>query len=295
MILSGALHLRTSEGPEYYERMCRESEENEKEAFSRTGSYTHVAMQIELDLARTFPNNVKFSMERPADGINPLRRVLLAYAHRNAEIGYCQSMNTLAGWLLLALGSEENAFWILCAIAENVCPNYYTQNMIGCLIDMRIFKELLDEKFPLLVSKFEQEKLCLPLFTSKWFLCIYVDMLPSATTIRVWDSFFLHGTLILFRVALSILELFEKKYMECPTEEFLKNFQEMPSAIYDHKSLFKTVRSLKTISHKRINELYVKYDAEILNETLSLSRSKDVQALLNLTLCKKITQNYHKP
>lgn len=285
MILSGGLQLRASERPGYYERLYREKEQEEKEIFARTGEYSQVKTQIELDLVRTFPQNNKFVKDRPSEGIDPLRRVLMAYSRRNSEIGYCQSMNILAGWLLLTLKSEENAFWILCSIAENVCPSYYTQNMIGCQIDIRIFKELLNELFPLLVAQFEEEKLSLALLSSKWFLCVYVDLLPSATTIRVWDSFFLHGTLILFRVALGIIELFEKKYTKITIETAMRNFQLMPGTIYDHMSLFKIVRSLTTVSHKRINELYAKYNTEIMNETMILSRNKDVQALLNLTLC----------
>ena len=286
MILSGGLLLRASEAPGYYEKMYREREREEREFFAQNGMHTPVLTQIELDLVRTFPNNRKFSKSASQEGIDPLRRVLLAYAHRNVEIGYCQSMNILAGWLLLTLGSEENAFWILCAIAENVCPNYYTQNMIGCQIDIRIFNELLNESFPKLVAQFEEERLSLPLLASKWFLCIYADLMPSGTTVRVWDSFFLHGTLILFRVAVGIIELFERDFEEKTVEFAVSSFQTMPSKIYDHKALFKIVRSLTTISHKRINSLYEKYDAEVVNETLALSRNKDVQALLNLTLCK---------
>lgn len=292
MILSGGLQLRMSEAPGYYERMYRGREQEEREFFAQNGAHSPVYIQIELDLVRTFLKNRKFSKEATQEGIDPLRRVLLAYAHRNVEIGYCQSMNMLAGWLLLTLRSEESAFWILCAIAENVCPNYYTHNMIGCQIDIRILKDLLDESFPKLVAQFEQEKLSLPLLASKWFLCIYADMMPSATTVRVWDSFFLHGTLILFRVAVAIIELFENKYEEKSVEYAVCVFQSMPATIYDHKALFKIVRSLTTISHKRINSLYEKYDTEIVNETLALSRNKDVQALLNLSTCKYFNHLY---
>ena len=286
MILSGALQLRASEQPGYYRQMLLEDKQEQDALFAQTGARSPIATQIELDLIRTFPDNRRFSNAPSAGGIDPLRRVLLAYAHRNKELGYCQSMNILAGWLLITLGSEENAFWILCAIAENVCPSYYTQNMIGCQIDMRIFKELLDEMLPALTAKFEREKLSLPLLTSKWFLCIYADLLPSATAVRVWDSFFLHGTLILFRVALSILKLFERKHVNSKISAITSDFQVMPSTIYDHKSLFKVVMSLTSVSHKRINALYVKYNAEVLNETLSINKNKDVQALLSMSLCK---------
>ena len=35
--------------------------------------------------------------------------------------------------------------------------------------------------------------------TCKWFLCIFVNCLPLATTLRVWDLFFHDGNEVLFR------------------------------------------------------------------------------------------------
>lgn len=43
------------------------------------------SFEIEKDLHRTFPNNVVFES---ADGIDALRRVLLAYSVRNPTVGY---------------------------------------------------------------------------------------------------------------------------------------------------------------------------------------------------------------
>eukprot|EP00026_Physarum_polycephalum_P001815 Phypoly_transcript_01818.p1 GENE.Phypoly_transcript_01818~~Phypoly_transcript_01818.p1 ORF type:complete len:898 (+),score=138.55 Phypoly_transcript_01818:81-2774(+) len=56
------------------------------------------ALEIEKDLRRTFPGHPLFEAE---DGKAILRRILLAYALRNPNIGYCQSMNVLAAFILL--------------------------------------------------------------------------------------------------------------------------------------------------------------------------------------------------
>jgi hypothetical protein len=40
-----------------------------------------------------------------------LRRVLVAYSWRNQQVGYAQSMNFVAGTLLIFL-DEEEAFWV---------------------------------------------------------------------------------------------------------------------------------------------------------------------------------------
>ena len=54
-------------------------------------------------------------------GENSLRRVLQAFALHNPDIGYCQSLNFVAGMMLLFL-SEEEAFWLLVTVVEKLLP-----------------------------------------------------------------------------------------------------------------------------------------------------------------------------
>jgi hypothetical protein len=43
-----------------------------------------------------------------------LLNVLSAYSIANKEVGYCQSMNFIAGFLLMVSGGEEvESFWVL--------------------------------------------------------------------------------------------------------------------------------------------------------------------------------------
>jgi hypothetical protein len=68
-------------------------------------------------------------------GTEGLRRVLRAYALHNPEVGYCQSLNFVAGMMLLFL-QEEDAFWLLATIIENLLPpEYYTKSMLGAYVD----------------------------------------------------------------------------------------------------------------------------------------------------------------
>jgi hypothetical protein len=65
------------------------------------------ALQIELDLRRTFPNEAK---DKIADLILPLRNVLCTYVLRNPSGVYCQGMNSIVARLLTCM-NEEEAFW----------------------------------------------------------------------------------------------------------------------------------------------------------------------------------------
>ena len=129
---------------------------------------------IMKDLHRTFPTDDELHQE----GVEPLRRVLLAYSIRNREVGYCQSMNFLVA-LLLTMLDEEQAFWVLAALVEDILPrNYYTTSMIGCRVDQAVFQSCLAWKLPRIFSHLRELEMILEPVTCPWFLCMYINVLP---------------------------------------------------------------------------------------------------------------------
>ena len=83
--------------------------------------------------------------------IIPLRNVLSTFVKRNPTIGYCQGMNFIVGNLLKHL-NEQESFWLFTSIVENILPLDYYADMLGILVDQKIFEILLTEKFPKLVA-----------------------------------------------------------------------------------------------------------------------------------------------
>lgn len=192
--------------------------------------------QIEKDLKRTLPAHSCFDEQ---GGLEPLKNILAAYSVRNPLIGYCQSMNFIVGILLLFM-EEEDAFWMLCIVVEQLAclcdfrgseifsprayqPSlyYYQKDLAGLQVDQSVFKALLSEKLPKIAAKLTVLDIEVAPMTTQWFLCLFVNTLPLELTLRVWDSMFFEGSKVLFRVALSIWKMSEKKILECSTFEQL--------------------------------------------------------------------------
>eukprot|EP01039_Chlorochromonas_danica_P005089 gene5090-5593_t len=163
---------------------------------------SQIAVDIEKDLLRTFPERIN---EEHGITSDVLRRVLLAYALRNPNVGYCQSMNYLCALLLLHM-KEEHAFWTFAALIEDILPaDYYTPTMIGGRIDQHVFQSCIAWKLPKLYEKFKSTATLLEPIICPWFLCLFINVLPLYTVCRVWDCLFWEGNAVLFRIGLTMI------------------------------------------------------------------------------------------
>ena len=71
------------------------------------GGVPQVMKQIEQDVDRTFPSHPHFC-SRSTLGTASLVHVLRAYSIRNPMVGYCQSLNFIAGLLLIVMGLDND-------------------------------------------------------------------------------------------------------------------------------------------------------------------------------------------
>ncbi|PLW24109.1 hypothetical protein PCASD_06725 [Puccinia coronata f. sp. avenae] len=162
--------------------------------------------QIECDVTRTLPTNVYFGGDGP--GVSKLRRVLAAMSWHNPVVGYCQGMNMVAATLLLTIPSEEDAFWILVCIVDQILPpHYYTSHLLTSQADQRVLKQLVRKHLPELADHLDALDVELPAITFGWFLSLFADALPIQTLLRVFDIFLIDGSVLLFRISLALLKI----------------------------------------------------------------------------------------
>ncbi|USP73828.1 GTPase-activating protein MSB4 [Curvularia clavata] len=208
---------------------------------------------IERDLDRTFPDNIHFRPE-PAtdllDGesdeepalIRDLREVLSCFALNNPHIGYCQSLNFIAGLLLLFLKQDkEKVFILLTIITQNHLPGAHARSLANTEVNvlMMLIKDYLPKvwasindtdlintgagSFAHPNSKFQRQP-TVALSCTSWFMSIFVGVLPIETVLRVWDAFLYEGPRALYRYALAIFKLGEpelRKYRPGDGEIFM--------------------------------------------------------------------------
>lgn len=200
--------------------------------------------------ATTSTNNSKYRNRLPKDTppetpiIQSLRRVLQAFAVHNPQIGYCQSLNFIAGLLLLFLDmDEEKSFILLEIITSQHLPGTHGIALEGANIDIGVLMSCIKDSLPAVWAKLDDNEgeARLPtvsLATTAWFMSLFVGTLPIESVLRVWDCLFFEGSKTLFRVAMSIFKSCESKVVALgdPMEVF-QLVQSFPRSMLDANGL----------------------------------------------------------
>ncbi|GCB69147.1 hypothetical protein scyTo_0012372, partial [Scyliorhinus torazame] len=228
MRLSGALQKKRNTETSYRD-IARNS--------SNDGSIA--AKQIEKDLLRTMPSNTCFSNINSV-GIPRLRRILRGLAWLYPEIGYCQGTGMVAACLLLFL-EEEDAFWMMCAIIEDlVPPSYFSTTLLGVQTDQRVLRHLIVQYIPRLDKLLQEHDIELSLITLHWFLTAFASVVHINILLRVWDLFFCEGSVLLFQITLGMLKMKEEELIQSENSASIFNtLSDIPSQIEDPEVLIK--------------------------------------------------------
>lgn len=103
--------------------------------------------------------------------------------------------------------SEEQAFWCLSILCDQLVPGYYSQTMYGTLLDQRVFEALVEKTMPILWEHLVKSDIQLSVVSLPWFLSLYVNSMPLTFAFRILDVFFLEGPKVLFQIGLAILRI----------------------------------------------------------------------------------------
>jgi hypothetical protein len=126
---------------------------------------------------------------------------------------------------LLLLFEEEDAFWMMCSIVENILPGqYYSVSLYGVQVDIRVFRYLIEQHLPNIHKFFNEHDVDLTLICFQWFLTLYSNVFHVKFIYHLWDYLFLYGSIILFQIGLIMLKQYEKNLIECTNSTQIFNF-----------------------------------------------------------------------
>ena len=257
---SGASSLRV---PGYYKELVEDG-----------SSDPIVVQQIHMDITRTLTDNIFF---RRGQGVSKLQDVLLAYARRNPEIGYCQGMNMIAANLLLIMPTAEDAFWILASLIENILPEkYYDHSLLTSRADQHVLRHYVSSILPQLSKHLESLGIELEALSFQWFLSVFTDCLSAEALFRVWDVILCinGGSVFLFQVALALLKLNEQQLLRCesPAEVYEYINQRMTDHAISIDGLIKASDGLKKVVK---NDEILRKRQQIVEEEREITRQRD--------------------
>lgn len=212
---------------------------------------------IDLDLHRTFPENIYFTT---SDGLRqPLRNVLSAVCHKNQDQGYCQGLNFIVGLLLLIVKDEEKVFWLVDTLINQLLPDYYHPDMKAVKVDQELLGEIIKWKDPAVYAHIEKHSVPWCLVGTKWFICLFADVLPVETVLRIWDCMFYEGAKVLYRVSAMLIIQNRDKILACKSfTEITDVFKEIvnnPKIIDCQTFLQKCFKELGSFPMAKIKKL----------------------------------------
>jgi|LauGreDrversion4_2_1035121.scaffolds.fasta_scaffold263262_1 hypothetical protein len=83
-------------------------------------------------------------------------------------------------------------------MVESMIPLDYYSNIVGALVDQKIFQKLMRERLPELCEHFDTLGLDLSFLAIQWIICLLSTGLSQAVSDRIWDLFFLRGHKVIF-------------------------------------------------------------------------------------------------
>ena len=194
------------------------------------------------DVNRTFHDYPLFSKYQEKAN-TALYNILRSYSIYNSEVGYCQGMNFIAGFLLIVSGfREEECFWCFSLLMNNYIyhDRLRIKGMEGLYSNYFPLLQIMNDLFIIIVTQhnpelkahFDHLGVSELMYFSKWSLSIFLYSLPLKYCLRIWDYVLAEGYSYLLSFSLGLLD-FNDQQIQCSDfiqiNELLSNLKEVIS------------------------------------------------------------------
>ena len=212
------------------------------------------------DIERTFSDkNINNKELREKE--TSLYNILKAFWNLDKEVGYCQGMNLIVGFLLLVSeGNELDVFYLLISnfsstYKERKKYNYSFRGLFSEEFPLLyflnfIFDILLEENIPEVKKHLDEMGITYDLWIGQWFQTLFTIVLPMNWCKRVWDCIYSDSIYFLVKFGIAFTRLIKddilknteeidiinffkdlQKFSLCPENKFLEEKSDINSLI----------------------------------------------------------------
>ena len=278
-------------------------------------NYTNMSLEKEnkdriiRDIERTFSHQKKNKNElRKME--KSLYKILKSFWNLDRDIGYCQGMNLIVGFILILSNfNERDSFFLLSSMFSNTFKSRkkYEYNIRGLFYEEfpllnllnYIFENLLEHNFSNLKRHLDKLGITIDLWMSRWFHTLFIIVLPINWCKRVWDNIFSENIFFLVKFGICFTQMIQDDILKMEEEEQILNYfkkYEKFSLCYDNEELNKKCDLNKIIlKSQKINidiEFFLK-NYEKINPSFNqkLNEINDVKYKFNTQFIKKETHS----
>ena len=219
-------------------------------------NYTNMKLEKEnkdriiRDIQRTFSQQNKDKNElRKME--TSLYKILKAFWNLDRDIGYCQGMNLIVGFMLiLSYFNERDSFYLLSSMFSNTFKlrKKYDYNIRGLFYDEfpllnllnYIFDNLLEHNCSEMKEHLETLGITTDLWMGRWFHTIFTLVLPINWCKRVWDNIFTDNIFFLVKFGICFTKMIQDDILKMEEEEQILNYfkkYEKYSLCFDNEEL----------------------------------------------------------
>ena len=204
--------------------------------------YLYMERKMSVDLNRSFNQKNKPSEEN----IRQLRDILYAFTVRDVSLNYCQGFNTLVAYFLQTTNfKEEESFYLLLKIMENILPYDYYLHGVGIEAEINILNILLEKFEPDLnkhLTSIEGGMILYSIFT-RFVTSLMIFEIDRNITNFLFNCFFGFALLedkdeaffYFYKISLAIFKSLKQSLMKC------KNMDQVDKVIKIKKEVNKEV------------------------------------------------------
>ena len=168
-----------------------------------------VTSQIEKDLDRTFPSNIR-TINESIKLYNEIKVLLQIFYVYRPDIGYVQGMNYLATTLMSIFPLYE-AYVCFCNIIlgcsknRSLLYNVYTFQIKKISAYTQVFNKLLEHYSPEVYELLESNAISSQVYTLAWWYTLYSSSLPLEKVQAIWDIVLIFGDIAIIKIAVFLI------------------------------------------------------------------------------------------